>query len=180
MRDPSALLELLLQRDPKGIEELRLHYGPLIRYVIKPILPDQEDRDECFADVVFQVWERIERYDPARAAFSTWLTVLTRNAAINRARSRRPPDDSLSEGQPSPEPGPEELAVRRELLEDLRDALNALPYKEKILFYRKYYYMQSTAQIAAELGLTERAVEGRLYRLKKRLRKELGALGGAL
>ena len=30
---------------------------------------------------------------------------------------------------------------------------------------------QSTAQIALELGLTERAVEGRLYRLKRQLRK---------
>ena len=36
-----------------------------------------------------------------------------------------------------------------------------------MLFYRKYYYLQPTAQIAAELGMTERAVEGRLYRLKK-------------
>ncbi|MBS5654729.1 MAG: hypothetical protein KHW96_06745 [Firmicutes bacterium] len=38
---------------------------------------------------------------------------------------------------------------------------------ERLLFYRKYYYLQSTAQIALELGLTERAVEGRLYRLKR-------------
>ena len=42
---------------------------------------------------------------------------------------------------------------------------------ERLLFYRKYYYLQSTAQIALELGLTERAVEGRLYRLKRQLRK---------
>ena len=33
------------------------------------------------------------------------------------------------------------------------------------------------SQIASELGTTERAVEGRLYRLKKRLR---GMLGGEL
>ena len=45
---------------------------------------------------------------------------------------------------------------------------------DRNLFYRKYYYLQSTAQMAAELGLTERGVEGRLHRLRKRLRKELG------
>lgn len=43
-----------------------------------------------------------------------------------------------------------------------------------MLFYRKYYYLQSIAQIASELGMTERAVEGKLYRLKKQLRKMLG------
>ena len=31
-----------------------------------------------------------------------------------------------------------------------------------------------TAQIAAELGLTERGVEGRLYRLRQKLRRLLG------
>ena len=37
-----------------------------------------------------------------------------------------------------------------------------------------FSYLQSTAQIASELGMTERSVEGKLYRLKKQLRKMLG------
>lgn len=56
-------------------------------------------------------------------------------------------------------------------------ALAQLSTAEQALFYRKYYYLQPTSQIASELGTTERAVEGRLYRLKKRLR---GMLGGEL
>ena len=39
--------------------------------------------------------------------------------------------------------------------------------------------LPSTAQIALELGLTERAVEGRLYRLKRQLRKLPGGDEGA-
>ena len=34
--------------------------------------------------------------------------------------------------------------------------------------------LDKALEIAAELGLTERAVEGRLYRIRKRLQKELG------
>lgn len=75
---------------------------------------------------------------------------------------------------PSPEPGPEELLLQKERQEALLRALERLPGRDRLLFYRKYYYQQSTAQIAAELSLTERAVEGRLYRLKKTLRKNLG------
>ena len=48
---------------------------------------------------------------------------------------------------------------------------------ERQIFYRKYYYRQATAQIAAEMGLTQRAVEGRLYRIKKNLRDKLGGEG---
>ena len=36
-------------------------------------------------------------------------------------------------------------------------ALGQLSAGERLLFYRKYYYLRSTAQIALELGLTERA-----------------------
>lgn len=75
---------------------------------------------------------------------------------------------------PSPEPTPEEALLKKERQEALSAALNRLSYKDRLLFYRKYYYRQSTAQIAAELGMTERAVEGKLYRLKKQLRKSLG------
>ena len=58
--------------------------------------------------------------------------------------------------------------------QELLEALGRLLPEERVLFYRKYYYLQSTARIAAELGMTERAVEGKLYRLKRRLRKLLG------
>ena len=58
-------------------------------------------------------------------------------------------------------------------------ALRRLPAKDRTLFFRKYYYLQSTAQIASEMGMTERAVEGKLYRIKKRLRRLLGGEGYA-
>ena len=82
--------------------------------------------------------------------------------------------EELSEEIPSPEATPEELVLQKERQNEVERALNRLSPKEKMLFYRKYYYRQSTAQIASELGLSERAVEGKLYRLKKQLRKMLG------
>ena len=93
---------------------------------------------------------------------------------LAHGRKRRQDTEPLSPERASPDPGPEEQVLRRELLEDLRRALASLSRRDQILFHRKYYYLQPTAQIAAEMGMTERAVEGRLYRLKKRLRKELG------
>lgn len=53
----------------------------------------------------------------------------------------------------------------------LQAALGQPSAGERLLFYRKYCYLRSTAQIALELGLTVRAVEGRLYRLKRQLWK---------
>lgn len=101
-------------------------------------------------------------------------TALTRNTALNRARKKSCGSEELSGDLPSAEPTPEERLLQQERRQALERALTALPQRDRLLFYRKYYYRQSTAQIAAELGTTERAVEGRLYRIKKALRKALG------
>ena len=113
------LIDRLRRREQSGLEELSRRYGPLMRYILSPILPDEQDREECLADVVLLVWERVDAYSPDRGAFSTWLTALTRNAAISRARKRRQDTEPLSPERASPAPGPEEQVLRRELLEDL-------------------------------------------------------------
>ena len=69
---------------------------------------------------------------------------------------------------------PEEALLLREQKEALRRAMARLSPAERQLLYRKYYYRQPTAQIAAELRTTVRAVEGKLYRAKKRLRRLMG------
>ena len=80
----------------------------------------------------------------------------------------------LPETHPAPAPGPEERLLHKERIQALARALNALSARDRNLVYRKYYYLQSTARMAAELGLTERAVEGKLYRIRRKLQKQLG------
>lgn len=170
-----AIIELLIQRDEKGLDALWRHYGPLMRYIIAPILKNPQDREDCLSEAATRVWEKIDRFDPERGSWSAWLTAVTRNTALNYARNiSRGGGEEIPENTPSPEPTPEELMLRQERRAAVNRALGRLPSGDRVLFYRKYYYLQSTAQIASELGMTERAVEGKLYRLKKRLRKMLG------
>ena len=60
------MIAQLLQQDERGMEALLLHYGPLMRYIIAPILPDPQDREECLSEVSMRVWSRIAQFDPAR------------------------------------------------------------------------------------------------------------------
>lgn len=166
---------LLLEKNEQGMDALLLHYGPLMRYIIAPILQNPQDREDCLSEVSMRVWEKIGQFDGEKGSFRAWLTAITRNTALNHARRASGSSaEELSESTPSPELSPEETLLKKERQEALKTALSRLSYKDRLLFYRKYYYRQSTAQIAAELGMTERAVEGKLYRLKKQLRKSLG------
>ncbi len=168
----SEIIELIRARDERGAEELLRHFGALIRYVIAPILPDERDREDCLSEVLMRIWDGIGGYDPARGSWRAYISAAARNTALNRARTDRTAED-LPNGV-SAQPGPEETVIAREEIDELRRAMDALPPGDRALIYRKYYYCQSTAQMASELGLTARAVEGRLYRIKKRLGAALG------
>lgn len=173
----SQLIELLRRREQAGIEALQRQYGPLMGYIMGPILSDPREREECLSDVTMAIWKKIDTYAPENGTFSAWLTVITRNAALNRQRGvLRKSAEPLDETMKDPDPTPEESLLRKERSEQIARAVQTLSDSDKNLFYRKYFYLQSTAQMAAELGLTKRAVEGRLHRLRKQLRKTLGGV----
>ena len=167
------ILALLSAGDAEGVTLLQKQYGPMVQYIVRGILRDAQDTEECVSDVWLHVWERFETFDRAKGTLAAWMTVVARNAAVDRLRRWRGPDGTWEE-QAGASPSPEEEVLRRERTQLLQKAVDALGASEQLLFYRKYYYLQSTAQIAAEMGLTERAVEGRLYRLRRRLQKALG------
>lgn len=172
--DEHELLALLRAHDERGMRELLRRCGPLMRYILTPILSDPREREECLSDCAMRVWEKIDRYDEHSGSFTAWLSAVVRNTARNRARSQRAAAQELPEDYPAPDNSPESETLRRERTAALAQALAALSARDRALFYRKYYYLQPMSQIAAELGLTERAAEGRLYRLRRKLRAALG------
>ena len=181
--DERQIIQAIQNRDETGLEELLLHYGPLIRYVVAPIVKDPHEQEDCISEIAMRIWEKIELFNDVRGSWTAWITSVARNTAFNKVRDHRPEhmvSAGLDEAQnlPSTDPGPEEQILRAEQKATLARAIEKLSTPDRVLFYRKYYYLQSTAQIASELGMTERAVEGRLYRLKQKLRKTLG--GGFL
>ena len=175
MRD-QEIIRLLLERDERGIDELMKQYGSLIRYIIRPVVPDSEDAKECLSDVTMRIWDKIGLYDERKSGFSVWITAVARNTALNFAKGLRRNPDSGEIPQDTPADGmtPEEEVIQRERQAKLEAAIRSLSGTDKILFYRRYYYMQSVKQISAETGMTLKSVESRLYRLKQRLKDEMG------
>ena len=170
------IIELILGRDEKGLSLLQTYYSPLMRYIVSPILKDKREQEECISEITMKIWNNIQFFDSTKGSWNGWITAISRNAALGRARKIRPAvsTEDIPIDLPSPDPTPEEALIFKERQEMLIKALNQLSQKDRAIFYRKYYYLQSTAQIALEMSTTQRAVEGRLYRIKKRLRKELG------
>lgn len=172
--DDRQLMASIAGGDEAALQALLRRFTPMLRYILRPLLSDERDREECLADISLRIWQGAGSFDGAKGSLNGWLTALTRNAALNRARAKGTEDAPLEDTVPHGDGSAEDEVLRREQRARLRTVIAALPVQERDLFYRKYYYCQSTAQMAAELSLTERAVEGRLYRLRQSLRQQLG------
>lgn len=170
------LVQLIISGDESSASKLINTYGPMIRYIIFPILSDEREREECFSDVILRIIEKIGTYSEEKGNLKSWISVLARNAALNRARRlcREPDTQSIDSDLPSLGDNPEEEIVKNELLQRLEEIVGSFSEKDKIIFYRKFYYCQPSGQIAAEMGMTLRAAEGRIYRIKRTIKKELG------
>lgn len=169
----AEIIAKLRDGDSEAMKVLMQQYGPFLCYILTPILPNVSEREECFSEVITRIWQKQAQYDPVKGSWKSWMAAIARNMALNQVRNRKQ-TEPLPEEMPADTMAPEDILLRKERQKALEQALSQVSRQERLLFYRKYYYLQSTAQIARELGMTERAVEGRLYRLKKKLRKLLG------
>ena len=63
---------------------------------------------------------------------------------------------------------PEENLALKELKDTVNNCLNILPYEKRRLLWFRYWKDYSYEKIGSILGISERAVEGRLYRAKEK------------
>lgn len=71
---------------------------------------------------------------------------------------------------------PDELLARDEVRQHLLLALTALPAESQELLISFYFHGCTHAHLAQQAAVSERAIEGRLYRARAALRERLGRL----
>ena len=57
------IVDLINNRDENGLSELLKHYGPMIRYIITPILHNIQDQEECMSEILMKIWDNISLFD---------------------------------------------------------------------------------------------------------------------
>ena len=176
------IIERIKRQEDTGMEALADRYGKLLVYIISGILGKREDDiEECVNDTYLKVWRSADHFDFARASLTTFLKVIARNTAINRLRDVRRhelcrADVEFSECEDLVADGSadvESAILQKERTEQLNQFIRELPKKEQELMLRKYFYLQSSKQIAFAMGMTVNAVDTKLSRLRGKAREFL-------
>ncbi len=162
--------EELLRRVAAGDQEALLalydRYGRLVYSLAYRMLQDHQLAEEITQDVFTRVWQAASTFDPRRSAFTTWLTSITRNRAIDVLRRRRargltgPGEAELNtaiaraDERLSPEFHLEALAVR--------EALAKLPEAQRQVLELAYFQGMTQREIAEHLNIPLGTVKTRM------------------
>ena len=136
----------------------------------------QADIEEVTADVFLAMWESREKLRPGK--LRPWLSAVARHTALNRLRQRHIDLPFEEDILVINSPGPETTYTEKELAQIVRRAVDSLPYPEREIFLRHYYYGQKVKDIARQLGINESTVKTKLRRGREALGRSLQEGGG--
>lgn len=173
--DDRKILLLLKNSPEKGIYEATVKYGGLAKGIaIKILRSKQEDIEECVADTFIALWKNTSKVDLNRGTLKAYIVCIARSTALNRYKklSKDKMEYIENESMMSNENIEEDIA-RKSDVEILQRLINDMGDPDKEIFTRRFFLFEKVKEIAAYLRLTEKTVENRIYRGRKRLKKEL-------
>lgn len=152
-----------------------LYLGRLHRYLLVVTSGDEHAAREALQGALTRLVRHIRVFTD-EATFWSWLTVLARTAHADDRRKRRrylafldrfTRHAELESAPASAPPDDDRLDV------SLARHVTSLPTDERELITWKYTERRSVREIAAQLQLTEKAVESRLTRIRQKLKTAL-------
>ena len=185
--DDIQIIELYHERSETAISETAKKYGKYCYTIAYHILYNEQDSEECVSDTYLRTWEVIPPQYPNK--FSAFLGKITRNLALNRYRyyvsQKRGRGqvtlalEELQECVPASD-SIERVVEEKYLIEIMNRFLHDLHKEKRMIFLRRYWYLSSIQEIAADYGMSESKVKMTLFRVRNKLKQVLEKEGIAL
>ena len=185
--DDSKIIDLYWARSQQAITESETKYGAYCRTVARYILDRTEDAEECVNDTWLRAWNAMPPQRPT--VLQAFFGKLTRNLSLDRWRR----DRAQKRGGSQVELALEELEdclSARDRVDEVVDAqvtadlisefVRGLPQQDRVLFVRRYWYLDDIQTLAKRMGMGQSQVKSRLHRIRQRLKTELEKEGVAV
>ena len=160
---------------------LERHRGPVIHFLFR-MVQNQPVAEELAQEVFLRVYRSRSTYEPT-AKFTTWLFRIATHLALNWIRDGKNEklqeslDQETSDGTSIQVPDRgrtvEQEMLYQAKLREVRQAIEALPSKQRAAVLMHKYEEMEYSQIANALNCSESAVKSLLFRAYESLRSRL-------
>jgi RNA polymerase sigma factor (sigma-70 family) len=164
------------QFDDKAFDELFRESAADVHAYAISLLGNRAAAEDVTALAFERLYRARARLDRGRGTPRAWLFAIARNAALDELRRRqRQPQSELSEALPG-DRGLDEAFEQLARRATVRDALAALPLREREVVLLKFHGQLSNSELAKALDVSESNAGTRLYRALTRLREQCDGL----
>ena len=181
MTDVNALIERWRDGDERAAETLYYHHREQTFRLAYGLLGDQADAEEAAQDALNYALSNIKRYNPDRAAFSTWLHTITVSRCRDKQRVRRrflgqfSLTAWLQGGGNAPDPGlsQEQQVLNTERCREVLAAVQQLSPALREAIMLRYWAGHTYREMAGILGCPLPTAQSRVRLAYQRLRGTL-------
>lgn len=182
--EDAELTTLVSTGDQQALAALYDRYSSKVFSLAMTLLGDRHDAEEVTQDVILSVWRSSGTFDPLKARFSTWITHIAHNRAVDELRKRRKrsketplelENESVleqieSQDHPSLEAGVE--------FHRIQNVLNGLPAEYQKVIFLSYFQGYTHKEISEILNKPLGTVKTHMRSALKKLREGVGASAG--
>ena len=172
--EDSRIIALFFARNEDAIKHTDDTYGRRLYQLADNIVHNGQDAEESVSDTYLKAWETIPPHRPKY--FFAYIAKICRNFALDRldwnsAAKRNAEVVSLTQEMELciPDTERDRELEGKELGRILDTFLRTLTPENRVVFLRRYWYVDSIAEIAVRYGISESAVQMRLNRTRAKL-----------
>ena len=183
--DDKKIIELFLARNEDAIKHTDDTYGRRLFHLADNIVRNDQDAEESVNDTYMKAWNTIPPRKPQY--FFAYIAKICRHFALdkldwNNAAKRKAEVVSLTQEMEIciPDEKRDREIESRELGRILDAFLRTLSDENQMVFLRRYWFVDTIAEIAVRYGISESAVQMRLIRTKNKLAEYLAKEGIAV
>jgi len=147
---------------PVSMEQIWRDYHEKVSRLVLRKVGDRNTAEDLVSDIFLKISRNLERFDPSKAALSTWIYTISNNTVLDWFRTNRitmqlPEDDGENGAVPESliDPGqPESMLLAEEQLELLAGALTQLPERSRDLIILHYYSNLTLKEVSQKMGMS--------------------------
>ena len=163
----------------EGQDEMVRRYASRVFAMIVKQVTDEMDAQELTQDTFLKAFRNIDRYDARQSSLGTWLCRIAYHLTLDFLKRRRPFIVSLEDSEVwqtdiSDEQLEAELSTgNEERIQKLESLIDDLPPDERLLLTLHYFENRPLDECSFIMDSTPHALANRLYRIRKKLYKQL-------
>jgi RNA polymerase sigma factor (sigma-70 family) len=182
--DYTLVRKALDNGDQKAYAELMQRYRDSVYFMLLKMVNNKDDADDLTIEAFGKAFKRLSQYTP-NFAFSTWLFKIATNNCIDHIRKKKNNTFSIDKPFQDDEGGemtmdlrseqldPEEKVMKKQKVMLMREVVEKLKPRYKMLIEMRYFEELSYEEIAEKLELPLGTVKAQLFRAREFLQNIL-------